>query len=132
MGAYLILWWYTAGDTFCQRSGSGHFVISARLTVGFTIWYLLVLCLCSLVADRGVRALLTATIVGLGIASIPFWLYRGYGHFLLENTAADVSCAFTEGFGMGFPVVIGPFFCALSLGCEWIAGKLNKISPQTK
>ena len=41
--------------------------------------------------------LLAGAVTGAGLASIPFWIYRGYGHFLFEGTPADISCFFAEG-----------------------------------
>lgn len=50
-------------------------------------------------------------IAAVGFASIPFWIYRGYGVFLFENTWADVNCFFTEGSGRAFPFVVAPATC---------------------
>lgn len=126
--AYLILWWYTMGDIFCRS----HFAITARLTFAFTVWYLIIKALGELLKNIGLPrvplAALKAAVVAVGIASIPFWLYRGYGYFLLENTSADVNCAFREGYGMVFPFVVAPLFFVLCLICEALAVQLTKRS----
>src|SRR5690348_285260 len=33
---------------------------------------------------------LSAIVTGVGFASMPFWIYRGYGHFLFERTCRQV------------------------------------------
>ena len=67
-----------------------------------------------------VTLFLTGVIAGVGYGSVPFWIYRGYGIFWLENTWADVSCFFTEGYAIVFPFVIAPALALTSLVCEWL------------
>jgi hypothetical protein len=71
---------------------------------------------------RTAAPLLAAAISGTGLASIPFWLSRGYGHYLFEGTAIDVSCFFVEGYGLAFSFVIAPALGLLSLahGILWL------------
>jgi len=60
-----------------------------------------------------------------------FWIYRGYGHFLLEGTWADVSCFFAEGAGMAFPFVVAPVLGLLTLlhGIAWLrAGRVVSVA----
>jgi len=57
---------------------------------------------------RGISVLLTTVVVGAGFAYLPFWIYRGYGVFRFENTWADVSCFFTEGYGFAFLFFVTP------------------------
>jgi hypothetical protein len=66
--------------------------------------------------------LLAAAISGGGLASIPFWIYRGYGHFLFEGTWVDVSCFFAEGYGLAFIFVVAPALGLLTLlyGILWL------------
>ena len=59
--------------------------------------------------------LLTMVIVGSSLAYLPFWIYRGYGSFRFENTWADVSCFFTEGYGLSFPFVVVPVLTLATL-----------------
>ncbi|MDE3201964.1 MAG: hypothetical protein KGN79_13700 [Acidobacteriota bacterium] len=59
--------------------------------------------------------LLAAAIAYAGLASMPFWIYRGYGHFLLEGTWADVGCFFAEGYGLAFIFVAAPALGLLTL-----------------
>ena len=73
--------------------------------------------------SRWLQIFLSALVAGAGFASIPFWIYRGYGHFLLENTWADVSCFFTEGYGMMFPVVVAPLLTGATVIRGWLATK---------
>lgn len=49
---------------------------------------------------RTASPLIAGAITGAGLASIPFWLYRGYGHWFLQGTSADISCFFAEGYGI--------------------------------
>jgi hypothetical protein len=46
---------------------------------------------------------------------MPFWIYRGFGVFLFANTWADVSCFFTEGYGMAFLIIEAPLLTAATL-----------------
>ena len=47
-------------------------------------------------------------VMGAGFAYLPFFIYRGFGTFRFENTWADVSCFFTEGYGFGFLLFATP------------------------
>jgi hypothetical protein len=125
MVAYGILFLYTADSPFCSRPGdAGHAVITVRLALACTVWDF-VAGLCGLEAFRVIRKkadlpaiapLVSAVITASGLASIPLWLYRGYGRFLFENTWADVSCFFTEGYGFMFPFVVAPVLAVASFG----------------
>jgi len=59
---------------------------------------------------------------GCGAGSMPFWIYRGYGHFLFEGTWTDISCFFTEANGLAFPFVVAPALGQLTLihGIFWL------------
>lgn len=59
--------------------------------------------------------LLAGAITSTGMAAATFWIYRGYGHFLLEGTSADISCFFIEGYGLAFPFVVAPAVGLLTL-----------------
>jgi hypothetical protein len=131
--AYGVIFWYTSGDSFCKLpvKSSGHAIASARLAVACTAWDLFASALGLLVIAatnkgtprRGTKLLACALIAGLGFASISFWIYRGYGRFLFENTWADVSCIFEEGFGAAFPFIVAPALTAGTLLREWLIVK---------
>jgi len=123
--------WFTAGG-FC---GHGRFAVVAKLALAFTAWDL-----CSSngakiavrLADGTPRLtpLLTAFLTGVGIASVPIWIYRGYGVFRFEGTRAEVRCIFTEGFGMAFPFVVAPALAVVSLVLAWFAQRLNPVPAE--
>jgi hypothetical protein len=49
-----------------------------------------------------------------GFASLPFWNYD------FEGTWADVSCFFTEGYGMAFPFFVAPLLALVTLVGELV------------
>jgi ABC-type phosphate transport system permease subunit len=115
---------------FCSsaRAGRSHALTTARLALGCTAWNLLAsVCggmISAAISDRAaIRLTLSTLIAGIGYASVPFWIYQGYGKFLLENTWADVSCFFTEGYGMAFPFVAAPALALTTMICEWLLVK---------
>jgi hypothetical protein len=61
-----------------------------------------------------------------GFASLPFWLFEGYGHWRFENTGANVSCFFMEGYGMAFPFVVAPLLAMATLVCEVLVYRTQK------
>ena len=133
--AYGLLFWYTGGDFFCERPGMGpgHAIATARLAVACTAWDLvasvcglLVIAITNKRTSRStIRIFATILVAGIGFCSIPFWIYRGYGTFLFENTWADVSCVFTEGFGEMFPFVVAPLLTAATLSRELLVRRVN-------
>jgi len=108
---------------------------TARLALACTAWDL-VASGCALLAASVLKrvsvwnVILAAFVAGLGFASIPFWIYRGYGVFLFENTWADVSCFFTEGYGMMFPFTVAPALALATLGREWLIRRMLGKSQQ--
>jgi hypothetical protein len=80
---------------------------------------------------RWLAAPITALIVGFGVGYLPFWIYKGYGHFRFEGTWADVSCFFTEGYGMAFPFVVAPLLAIVSLVREFVVLRLRRERLQT-
>jgi hypothetical protein len=64
-------------------------------------------------------------VAGVGYGSVPFWIYRGYGTFWFENTWADVSCFFTEGYAIAFPLLVAPALTLTTLICEWLAIRMQ-------
>ena len=116
--AYAFLYWYAGSSYFCARSGP--LGSTFRLAVGSTIWDLFACTVGSWLAHKAMKLrtaapLLTGAFMAAGLASVPFWIYSGYGHFLFEGTWIDVSCFFTEGYGMAFPFVVAPILAILSL-----------------
>jgi hypothetical protein len=130
--ASVVLFYFGDRDYFCSPTRTGHSYIHtvAILALACTLWSLLAGA-SGAMANRimgkevgstisGVLILLSA---GAGFVSIPFWIYRGYGVFLFEHTWADVSCFFTEGYGMSFPFVVAPILTAATLFQEWVIFK---------
>ena len=100
----------------------GHGCLSSalKLSLGCTGWDLFAFAVGSWIAQRLMKLrtaapLLAAAITGGGLASVPFWIYRGYGHFFFEGTWADISCFFSEGAAIAFAFVIAPALGILSL-----------------
>jgi hypothetical protein len=128
----LILLWFTAGDVFC---GHGRIAVATELALAFAV---LDLCASSGTAvavnlsgvNPKAAPLLSALITGVGIASVPFWIYRGYGIFRLQGTWADVSCGFTEDFGISFLFAVAPALAFLSLVLGWLTLRFTRIPAQ--
>jgi hypothetical protein len=124
--ASVILYSY-ADPYFCaaSRIGQSRFLVSIKLALACTVWDFVAGWSSGAVfrQRRGLRAFVSALIAGAGFASIPFWIYRGYGVFMFENTPADVSCFFTEGSGRAFPFVVAPALAIATFVREWAIGK---------
>jgi len=127
-----ILFFYTSGSSFCSRpNGPSRAMATLRLAFACTAWDAFA-SVCGVLSAAAIKKstgrstisrLVSTLIAGLGFASIPFWIYQGYGTFLFEGTWADVSCFFTEGYGMMFPFLVAPILAAATLLREWfIAG----------
>jgi hypothetical protein len=119
VACFAVLFYYTSGSSFCARPGeSGHAAQTFHLTVACTVWEILASCFGTVAARRSAMpwlAPLVSTLLALvGLASIPFWIFEN-GRFLFEGTWADVSCFFTEGYGMMFPVVVAPALAVATL-----------------
>jgi hypothetical protein len=127
--AYAILSFASYRNYFCAsgRSGHSHALTTARLALAFTAWNLFASSLVSLIIATGKKhtvkglsaiALSISTVAGVGYGSVPFWIYRGYGTFWFENTWADVSCFFTEGYAIAFLILVAPALALTTLFCE--------------
>jgi hypothetical protein len=60
-------------------------------------------------------------------------MYRGYGSFRFENTWADVSCFFTEGYGIGFLVVVVPLLSLTTFARDflvWRRARAKNTPPE--
>ena len=115
--AFITLFVFSVDNTACARPGARNYLIlTAQLALAIAAYDFAVsvgVAAASTAAKKvfkmqWTRSLLTTVIVGSGLAYLPFWIYRGYGSFRFENTWADVSCFFTEGYGLGFPFVVVP------------------------
>lgn len=113
----VLLFVFSAGDTFCARPGGpNHTIATFELALGvsildFAVSMLVTLALsASLPASmlRWIAPITAALLVGAVCASLPIWILRGHGHFRFENTWADVSCFFAEGYGLGFMFSVAP------------------------
>jgi hypothetical protein len=135
--AYGVLYSY-ADNYFCSASrGQGRTIVSAKLALACTAWDICAGACGALAVvllgkrSRWLGVFVSTLVTGLGLASIPSWIYRGYGHFLFENTRADVSCFFTEGYGMMFPFIVAPVLALATLIREWMATKNQRVSVET-
>jgi hypothetical protein len=141
--AYAILSFFSYNSYFCaaERTGHNHALTSARLALALTIWNFFAGWCGSLALPLGkkhpfngllpVGLTISTLIAGVGFISLPFWIYRGYGVFWFENTWADVSCFFTEGYALGFAMLVAPALALVTLICEWLALKTqNRESNQ--
>jgi hypothetical protein len=134
--AYGILFLYGDRRYLCSatRTGYNYALTTARLAIACTFWSsfagfigIRIAGLTSRQISHRVALLLSAVLAGLGFVSIPFLINRGYGVFLLEHTWADVSCFFTEGFGLAFPFVVSPLLTAATFLEEWLIFRVGSI-----
>jgi hypothetical protein len=133
--AYAILSFFSYNSYFCaaERTGHNHALTTARLALALTVWNFVAGWCGSLAFASGkkhsfngltaVVLTLSTAIAGVGFISLPFWIYRGYGVFWFENTWADVSCFFTEGYALGFAILVAPALALITLICEWLVLK---------
>ena len=118
LSAFTVLYWF---------AGHGSLRSTFILSLACTIWDLFACVVGTWLAQnmmklRTAAPLLAGAIACVGLASMTFWIYRGYGHFLFEGTWGDVSCFFTEGAGIAFTFVIAPVLGFLTLlhGILWM------------
>ncbi len=122
------LFLYTFGSPFClEDNHQSRLVVIARLALACAAWDMFASA-CGVFAAAAIKRpeytpvtapLASALVAGLGVASIPFWIYQGVYRFMLKNTWADVSCFFAAGYGRAFPFVVAPILAAATLLCEW-------------
>src|SRR6266851_7445964 len=120
---FAVLFYYTYGSFFCSRPReSGHAAQTLHLTIACTLWEVLVSICAAFAAKkfavRGLAPAVSMVLALVGFASIPFWIYDS-GRFMFEGTWADVSCFFTEGFGMMFPFFVAPVLALAALVGEF-------------
>ncbi|MES2223227.1 MAG: hypothetical protein V4587_19935 [Acidobacteriota bacterium] len=124
------LFYLNHGNTLCE-GGNGPLIESIRLAIGCTAWTLFA-SFCGAIASQGlgrffnISAISVTVIVALsGFASLPLWIYTGYGHFRFENIA-DVSCFFREDAGIVFFIIVAPVLTALTFLYEYLAQRITK------
>lgn len=126
--AFTVLYWFAGHG--CLRS-------TFTLSLACTIWDL-VACIAGVwVAQRLMRLrtaapLLAGAISGVGLASMTFWIFRGYGHFRFEGTWANVSCFFADDAGLAFSLVVAPLLGLLTLlhSVLWLRSyRANAVVP---
>ena len=65
--------------------------------------------------------IIATLVVGVVVAALPSWIDRGYGVFRFRGTWASVSCAFAEGYGIVFPIMMAPALAlATFLKAAWL------------
>jgi hypothetical protein len=134
--AFIVLLYFSFDDSFCARPGArNYWIMNGQLALALAAYSFIVTfgvaAVLSISAPklgriRRIRAGISALVVGLGVAFIPFWIYRGYGHFRFEGTWADVSCYFTEGFGLMFPFTVAPLLAIATYVQEIAILKLQR------
>jgi len=124
------LFCFSRGDSSCE-SVNGFPIETIRLAIGCTAWSLFA-SLCGAIAlhqlkiPKSAAAFISFAVALLGFISIPYWIGYGYGHFRFENTIADVSCFFTDGFDIVFPIIVASVLAVLTLLCEYLAHRFTQ------
>jgi hypothetical protein len=121
--AYGLLSLYTAGSSFCG-SGADHVIVTAKLALACTFWDALAGGFGELafrLLGKRTRLVIVASalatlITGVGLGSLPLLIHPGASAFLFENTWADVTCFFTEGYGLMFPLMVTPLLAVATFG----------------
>ena len=139
--ACAILSFFSYNSYFCaaERTHHNHTLTTVRLALALSAWNFVSGWCGSLILALGKRhssngllpvALTASTLIaGIGYVSASFWIYRGYGVFWFENTWADVSCFFTEGYELGFAVLVAPALALITLICTWLTLRTQPSSP---
>ena len=134
--AFIVLFYFSHDDPFCARPGvRNHWLVTGQLALalaayGFAVSFGVAAALNTapkIARMRWMGSIIAALVVGLGVASLPFLIYRGSGHFRFEGTWADVSCFFTEGYGLMFPLVVAPLLAVATFAQEIAFLKFTKI-----
>ena len=132
--AFGLLAFFVEDDSFCERDG-GSVLVAAKLSLAIAIFDLIL----SLVIERSLWAarktvwfgwlgpIIATLVIGVVVAALPSWIYRGYGGFRFAGTWASVSCVFTEAYGIIFPILMAP---ALALATFMKAAWLMQGEPK--
>ena len=126
VASFVVLFFFSLDNDFCSRPvAHNHIIATAQFAFALALFDSAVsngvgmmIPRLSQIPATWFSTLLTTLIVGSGIACLPLWIYRGYGHFRFENTWMDVSCFFTEGYGMVFPFTVAPLLALLTFLTE--------------
>ncbi len=133
--AFFVLLSFSAGDLFCARPGArNHILMTAQLALALAIYDFLIGAGASAITKsakdvvnlRWITPLVATLIVGCSLAYLPVWIYRSYGHFRFEDSRADVSCFFTEGYGLAFMFVVAPIMALTTFLRELIVSRLQR------
>lgn len=134
LAAFAVLAVFSSGDTFCARPGGGnHTIMAAKLALALTAYdFAVSFGLASVLTGSKtlkrfwIPLLFTTLIVGASFGCLPFWIYKGYGSFRFENTWADVSCFFTEGYLLGFLFIAAPLLTLTTFLREFIVLRFQR------
>jgi hypothetical protein len=133
--AFVVLIIFSLEDPFCARPRArNHTIATAQLAFALAMYDFLVSVAAAATTSavekisirRWLSVLLTTLIVGAGMAYLPLWIYRGYGNFRFANTWADVSCFFTEGYGIVFLFIVAPILAFMTLLREVVLQRLSR------
>jgi hypothetical protein len=129
------------GDTFCREGNHSAILPIMRLALACTAWDFLISS-CVFLVRKSVRnkqlmivrfswfaALLSAGLIGIGIGSIPFWIYQGHSIFEFANVLLNVNCLFMEGYGMVFHIIVAPPLALLAFLCDAVGLQPTKGLP---
>jgi len=131
------LFYYTSGDEFCSRPGGpSQAAQTLHLTIACTVWEVLASICGAFAAKKSALRRLAPVVSTLlvlgGFESIPFWLHDS-GRFMFEGTWADVSCFFTEGYGILWVFFVAPALAAATLLVELVilkaSGRSKALAP---
>jgi len=114
------------GNSFCSRPGGhGLAVAAACFALACTLWDLFASFLGAVAAGLSAHRLpgLAIPVSGIIAAAGLFSIALRGGPRLFENTWADVSCLFTEGYGFMFVFLGAPILTAFTIVREWIFWK---------
>jgi hypothetical protein len=132
---FVILFLFSVDDPFCERTGTrNHLIATAELALALATFDFVVCTSVTMVVKAlkttlklpWMHAMIAALLVGIGLAYLPFWIYKGYGHFRFEHTWADVSCFFTEANELGFILFVAPPLAVATFLREILIRRLAK------
>jgi hypothetical protein len=133
--AFFVLLSFSTGDLFCARPGGrNQILLTAQLALALAIYDFLIGAGASaitssakdVVKSRWITPLVATLIVGSSLGYLPVWIYPGYGHFRFKGTWADVSCFFTEGYGLAFMFVVAPVMALTTFLRELVVLRRDK------
>jgi hypothetical protein len=114
LAAFGLLSFFLRGNFFCERDG-GSVLVAVRLSLAVAVLDL-ILSLAIVLSLRAVRQTLwfgwlgpivATAIIGALVAAFPIFMSPG-GRGLPLELLWNTECAFTEGYGIAFPILIAP------------------------